>query len=376
MPTGHIRRRQASDGKMSYQIIVETDPDPITGKRQRKYFTHHGTMREANAILDRLKAEIASGGIAKPSALKLSDWMSEWMRLYLPNIAETTRAGYEERIKTRLTPYLGNYPLNTLRTASIQGWVNMLSQDEHLAPKTVKNVYLNLKAALDKAVVLNMLPSNPCTGVVLPKPVKYQAQVYNNTEIMQMLNAAQGTDIYLLVALDVLTGLRRGEIAALQWSDVDFENGVIHITRNRVIAGGKKITKAPKSQSGIRDISIGDKLLALLKEEYMRYCADKERLGMDFVDSNYVIRKKNGEAYSPDSLTQKWERFCDANELRHIRLHDLRHTCATAMLGAGVEPKVIQTRLGHSDISTTMNIYAHCLPSMNKDAGTKIDALL
>lgn len=356
MPTGHIRERKTSDGKKSYQIIVETDPDPIAGKRQRQYFTHRGTKREAEAMLDRMKAEIASGGIVKPSALKLSDWMEEWMRLYLPNIAETTRAGYEERIKTRLAPYLGNYPLNTLRTASIQGWVNTLSQDEHLAPKTVKNVYLNLKAALDKAVVLNMLPSNPCTGVVLPKPVKYQAQVYNNTEIAQMLNAAQGTDIYLLVALDVLTGLRRGEIAALQWSDIDFENGVIHITRNRVIAGGKKITKAPKSQSGIRDISIGDKLLSLLKDEYKRYCTDRDRLGIDFVDSNYVIRQKNGKPYSPDSLTQKWERFCEANQLKHIRLHDLRHTCATAMLGAGVEPKVIQTRLGHSDISTTVDI--------------------
>ena len=96
-------------------------------------------------------------------------------------------------------------------------------------------------------------------------------------------------------------------------------------------------------------------------------------MGSEFVDSNCVIRQSNGKAFSPDSLTQKWIRFCKAHNLKPIRLHDLRHTCATAMLGEGIDPKVIQTRLGHSDISTTMNIYVHTLPGMNKDAGDKLD---
>jgi integrase len=99
-------------------------------------------------------------------------------------------------------------------------------------------------------------------------------------------------------------------------------------------------------------------------------------MGKDFVDSNCVIRQENGACYSPDSLTQKWIRFHKANELKPIRLHDLRHTCATAMLGEGVDFKVMQTRLGHSDIRTTMNTYAHTLPSMNKEAGEKLDTMM
>ena len=151
---------------------------------------------------------------------------------------------------------------------------------------------------------------------------------------------------------------------------------MIHITKNRVIAGKEKITKSPKSQAGIRDLYIGEQLHALLSEEYKRYQADKNAMGGDFVDSNLVIRQKNGKGFSPDSLTQKWIRFRKDHGLKEIRLHDLRHTCATAMLSAGVSPKVIQTRLGHSDISVTMNIYTHSLPSMNKEAGEKIEGVL
>ncbi len=378
MAKGHVRRRTSKAGKVSYQVILDVGVDPITGKRNREYHTVNGTKRDAEAYLSRMKAELANNGgtIVKPSAVKLSSWMDEWLDLYLPNIEATTRAGYTERIKNRLNPYLGNYPLNTLRTATIQQWVNTLSQDEKLSPKSVKNVYLNLKSALDKAVVLNMLATNPCTGVVLPKIQKYRAEVYDEVEIDKLMKAAEGTDIYLLVTLIVTVGFRRGEICALTWDDVDFTNGVIHITKNRVIAGNKKITKAPKSQAGTRDICIGDNLLELLKQERQRYLNDKYNYAGDFVDSNCVIRQRNGKTYSPDSLTQKWERFCKTHKLKHIRLHDLRHTCATAMLKAGVSPKVIQTRLGHADISTTMNIYAHSLPSMNRDAGDKMDAVI
>ena len=269
--------------------------------------------------------------------------------------------------------YLGNTPLKDLKTAAIQEWVNTLHKDERLAPKSVKNVYLNLKAALDKAVILRMIPYNPCIGVELPKLIKYDAQVYDEAEIAKLLDTARTSDIYLLVVLIVTIGFRRGEITALTWDDIELDKQLLHIRNNTVIAGGKKITKAPKTSAGIRDIYLGDNIVALLKAEYAKYCEDKIRLGKAFIDSRCVIRKPNGEAFSPDSLTQKWIRFINAHNLKHIRLHDLRHTCATAMLNAGISAKVIQKRLGHSDITTTLNIYAHALPSANKEAGNTID---
>lgn len=374
MATGHIRRRTSKTGKVSYQVIVESEKDPITGKRQRQYKTVDGTKKEAESVMKRMINELENNGaIIKPSSMKLKDWLKEWMELYLPNIAETTRAGYNDRIKNKLVPYLGNTPLKDIKTSAIQEWITHLHKEEGLAPKSVKNVFLNLKAALDKAVILRMIPYNPCTGVELPKLVKYNAEVYDDTEIAKLLDAARTTDIYLLVVLIVTIGFRRGEITALTWDDIEFEKNLLHIRNNTVMAGNKKVTKAPKTEAGIRDIYLGENVMTLLREEYAKYCADKLRLGKDFKDSRCVIRKPNGEAFSPDSLTQKWIRFTNAHNLKHIRLHDLRHTCATAMLNAGISAKVIQKRLGHSDITTTLNIYAHALPSANKEAGKAID---
>ena len=239
MVTGHIRLRTAKDGKKSYQVIVETERDPLTGKRQRKYATVKGTKKEAEAMLEKIKTELSSYGVFKPSAIKLKDWMDEWLTLYLPNIEATTRAGYEERIKNRIFPYLGNIPLNCLTTKEIQQWVNKLSE-EGLSPKTVKNVFLNIKSALDKAVVLKMITANPCEGVELPKMEKYQAEVYDTEEISKLLEVAKGTDMYLLAILEIFTGLRRGELVALEWSDIDLESGTVNITRNVVLAGGKR----------------------------------------------------------------------------------------------------------------------------------------
>ena len=373
MYTGHIRQRKNNSGKPTYQLVLEGDRNPLTGKRNRKFESVKGTKKDAEIALNRRIYELNNGiNPIKPSSMKLGEWLDKWLDTYLPNIAETTRAGYHERIETRLKPYFGKYPLNTFSTNTIQTWVNTLTQAQ-LSPKTVKNVFLNLKAALDKAVSLKMLLENPCNQVVLPTMVKYQASVYNEQEIKQLLNVAMGKDIYLLIVLEIALGLRRGEVAALQWEDVDFNNGNIHITKNRVIAGNKKVIKTPKSASGLRTITVGDNVLALLKDEYDKYKKDINKVG--FVDSGYVIHKDNGEPYSPDSLTQKWVRFRHSNNLRDIRFHDLRHTCATAMIAKGVDNKTVQTRLGHSSIQTTMNIYAHCLPSMNKSAGDKLDVL-
>ncbi|MBR5308256.1 MAG: tyrosine-type recombinase/integrase family protein, partial [Clostridia bacterium] len=243
------RKRVTSDSKTSYQVIVESEKDPLTGKRQRQYKTVNGTKKEAEAILQRMLNELAnSGAIVKPSALKLKDWLTEWLELYLPNIEETTRFNYRERITNRIIPYLGNTPIKDLKTSAIQEWVTTLHKDEELAPKSVKNIFLNLKAALDKAVILRMIPYNPCIGIELPKLVKYDAQVYDEDEIAKLLETARNTDIYLLVVLIVTIGFRRGEITALTWDDIELDKNLLHIRHNTVIAGNKKITKAPKTE--------------------------------------------------------------------------------------------------------------------------------
>ena len=373
MATGHIKPRKNLDGSTSYQLVVEADRDPITGKRNRYYKTVKCGKRQAEAELRKMIAEIEGGGICTPTAMKLGDWMDTWLTTYLPNIEQTTRDGYREKIDNYIKPNLGHLPLKALSPRAIQDWINNLMK-EGRSPKTIRNAYNNLNAALKKAVILQMIPRNPCEGTELPKLQKYQAQVYNVATIQQALAAADSLSIYLMILLGACVGLRRGEMAALRWDDIDFAAETLAVNQNRVHTKNAVVEKAPKTQAGNRTIAIGSDVTNALREAKAVYDEAVGKTG--FSDLGYVLCKEDGKPFHPDSVTQKWERFVDKSQLPKIRLHDLRHSNATALIAAGVNGKIVQHRLGHADISTTFNTYTHVLPEMDGDAADKLNQAL
>ena len=370
-----INKRVGKNGDVTYQVVFELGADPVTGKRQRIYKTVKGTKKQAQAVLDKMKVELERGYVYDPSTMKLADWITRWLDNYLPNIEATTRTHYKDAIRGHIIPDLGHVSLKLLNATSIQAWVNDLHTVKKLSPKTVRNIYLNLKAALDKAVVLRMLPYNPCEGVVLPKSVKYKANIYTVEEVNNLLNLARGTDMFMPVLLASNLGLRRGEVLALRWEHIDFDKSIAHIRENKVITDKGALIKAPKSAAGIRDISFGPSVLAELKRAHAQYNRNKLSMGAAFKDCGLVWSQSDGSEYRPESLTRMWNRFLEKHQLKHIRFHDLRHSCATAMLEAGIDPKTVQNRLGHSDITMTLNIYAHCTPTMDRNAAQKLDDL-
>lgn len=375
MASGSIREVTTKKGTV-YQLTLELGSDPITGKRIRQYTTFKGTRKQAEKELNRLIHELEHwSSIINSSPVPLSTWMEQWLELYCIDLAETSRNGYKLAIQNQLNPYLGDIPLKLLRNTHIQQWINTLMKDGY-APKTIKNVYLNLRAAMNKAVELQMLPSNPCVGTKLPKIPKYEPNIYEWDEINKLLECAKGTDMYFPLLLEVSTGLRRGELLAVTWDDIDFETGNMHIHRNRVVANHKIFVKAPKSAAGVRDITLGEQLLEVLRSEYQRYQADKQEFGINFCDSRLLVRQKDGMPYHPQSWTKKWKRFQKTTGLNMNRFHDLRHSNTTALIENGVDLKTIQQRLGHSDISTTMNIYAHATKKSNREAANKMDAVI
>lgn len=221
-----------------------------------------------------------------------------------------------------------------------------------------------------------MIPYNPCEGVVLPKRKKYKAKVYDLPMIQNLLDIATGTDMYIPILLCVMVGLRRGEMLALRWEHIDFDKKLISIKSNMVNGENGYIIKAPKSEAGIRDVQVGDEVITALKTAKTQYLADKIMYGAGFQDLNFIVRKKDGSPMSPDAMTRKWRRFITSHDLPDIRLHDLRHSNATALIQAGVNPRVVQQRLGHSDVSITLNTYTHVLPDMDKEAAEKLDDIL
>ena len=373
MATGHLRKRINKNGSVSYQITAEGERDPLTGKRERKYKTLTGTKKQAEAELRKMISDLETGNISTPSSIKLSAWMDTWLATYLPNIEQSTKDGYKEKIDLYIKPTLGHLPLKVLKNNDIQAWINTLKK--RLSPKTIRNAYNNLNAALKQAVVLRMIPYNPCEGSVLPKLQKPQTNVYNIAQIQNALAAADDLSTYLLILLGASVGLRRGEMAALQWNDMDLVKNTISIRQNRVHTTLGIIQKAPKTQAGKRTITIGQDVVNALRDAKAIY-DDATANKPGFKDLGYVLFKDNGEPFHPDSLTQKWERFVAKHKLPPIRLHDLRHSNATAMIAAGINAKVVQHRLGHANVSITLNTYTHVLPEMDQEAADTLNNAL
>lgn len=375
MATGSIRETKCKDGTVHYLITVEGERNTFTGKRNRVYKTVKGSLKEAKSVMHKLITDVENDKYVKPSNKLVGDWVKEWIDTYLPNVEETTRVGYKTKLRCYIKPYLGNIMIKSLRAEHVQRMINdMLARG--LSPKNIRDTFNNINAAMKKAVVLRMIPYNPCEGVVLPKRKKYKAKVYDLEMIHKLLDIATGTDMYIPILLCVMVGLRRGEMLALRWEHIDFENKVISVKSNMVNGENGYIIKAPKSEAGIRDIQIGDEVINALKRAKTQYLADKIECGALFQDLQFIVRQPDGSPMSPDAMTRKWRRFIVAHNLPDIRLHDLRHSNATALIQAGVNPRVVQQRLGHSDVSITLNTYTHVLPDMDKDAAQKLDDVI
>ena len=373
MAIGSIRKRLDSQGNVTYQITLELDRDPITGVRHRRYHTVHGSKREAQEVLKKLLLNPEENLNAVQSSIRLRDWMRTWLDEYLPHIAQTTRDGYEEKVRNHIVPELGSTPINLLDTTQIQRFINSRIK-RGMSPKSIRSIYNNLNAALNKAVQLKILKSNPCVGVVLPKLKRFKSDVYDAEQIQYLLEIAaqESVSIYVVCILGALLGLRRGEMTALRWDQVDFSNKKITICENRVQSSKGVVEKDPKSEAGKRTITIGEKALDALrqvKEIYDDACLNNPW----FHGAGYVLFKEDGNPYRPDCITQLWGRFIQRTDLPHIRLHDLRHTNATLLIANGVSARVVQHRLGHADISTTLQRYVHVQAAMDEDAADRID---
>jgi len=229
---------------------------------------------------------------------------------------------------------------------------------------------MNLRAALDKAVEHELIQKNPAKKVELPKCQKYKADVYNKDEVKKLFELVEGTDLELAIHILIFLGLRRGEAMGLRWSHINFEKKTAKIIDNVTEVNTKPITKAPKSESGKREISIPDSLMTMLENAYHEYLSRKS-INKDLED--YVIVKESGKPYKPSWFSLKVRRFLKKSDLRRIRLHDMRHTSATLMLQVGISPKVAQQRLGHADFSTTMDIYSHVMEEMEQEAAGKLN---
>lgn len=379
--TGSIRKRTRTNGSHYWQIVVELPKDPITKKRVRKYKSVEGKKKDAELEMHKFIREIEKGYHVTNDKITIAEWIDTWLEVYIvENVSPTTYSRYVGMINRYIKPLIGTIQVSELTTLAVQAWVNNLKispvSGKEMAAATVKHAYHVLKGSMDKAVLAGIIPRTPCTGIMLPKGQKKPAVVYDEVQIKELIAAAKGTEMELIIDIELCLGLRRGELLGLRWKDIDWEKNQIHIVHNRVVVKGKSVDKDPKTETSRRTVDVPAQLIQKLRQHKNNCLANRLRLGPSYTVTDYVIVHPDGRPIYPEYVTQLFKKLQKKAGLPECRFHDLRHLCASIMLMQGVNVKVAKEHLGHKDITTTMNIYTHVLPSVAKEAAQKIGALV
>lgn len=370
---GSIKER--SPGK--WAIIVDL-PDPETGKRRRKWHSFEGTKRQAQEECARIVSAIKHGGYTEPTKTTLADYLDRWLEHEKSSVSPKTLERYGEIARKNIVPLLGDVTLSKLKTERIDAaWSKALESGRRngkggLSPRTVHHMRRVLIKALNQAVTWEMIPKNPAAASKPPKVERKAMSAYGAATTGELLEAVRPTRIYAPVLLAVMCGLRRGEIIALRWKNVDLTNRTIAVVETAEQIKG--VVRLKETKSGLsRVVSLSTTVVEELRAHRIRQAEEQLRLGIRLDDDSFVVAQVDGRILQPRSLTHEWTRITAKTGLPRIRFHDLRHSHATQMLAAGVHPKIAQERLGHSTIAITLDLYSHVMPGMQADAAEQVD---
>jgi integrase len=372
---GHIRERSTGH----WAIVIDLR-DP-TGKRKRKWHSFAGTKRGAQDECARLISELKAGNYVEASKETVAAFLDRWLADIKSRVSPRTHERYVELARKNIVPALGTMPLKKLRPADISAaYATALASGRRdgnggLSTRTVLHIHRVLKQALAQAVQWEMIARNPCSGVKPPKVPPKPMHTYDLAQTMELIGAMRGTRLFVPVVLAVLCGLRRGEIAALRWRNVDLAAGQVAVVQSAEQTKAGVRYKEPKSGRA-RTVALSATVVEELRAHRIRQAEELLRLGTRLSDETFVCAREDGEPLQPNSFTHDWDRKIVQTTLPRIRFHDLRHAHATHMLASGVHPKIASERLGHSKIGITLDLYSHVLPNMQADAAAVVDAAL
>lgn len=363
MVAGHLQE------KSGYFYIVLSYKD-YTGKRKTKWLPTKlpvkGNKKKAEKMLLEARNTFVSESAPVTDDILFADFMLKWLEIVKPTVALATYSSYSTTVKNIVAPYFRErkITLSQLKPTDIQSFYS--DQLKRVTANSVIHYHANIHKALKYAVKVDLIPNNPADKVERPKKGRYVGSYYDTKEVQKLFEAAKGTHLEIPVFLGAFYGLRRSEVLGLRWDAIDFTNDTLTIkhTVTSFSLDGKKVQVAQdttKTKSSMRTLPLvpvfKERLLALREQqdEHRRVCGrcyDRQYL-------DYICVDEMGTLLSPNYLSAAFPKLLEKNGLRHIRFHDLRHSCASLLLVNGVPMKQIQEWLGHSDFSTTANIYAH-----------------
>ncbi|MDP2674252.1 MAG: site-specific integrase [Dehalococcoidia bacterium] len=379
---GHIRRR----GKGSWEVTVRLGRDPITRRYRRRFLTVKGTKRDAERALAEALHQRDTGVDIAPGKLTNAEYLRRWLRDYVShNCAPSTVIRYTGIIERHLIPRIGALLLRDLRPAHIQAAYGealaaggrLDAKPVPLSPRTVLQHHRVLKEALSHAVEWQLITRNPADAVRPPHFRRRELRVLSLDETLCLLEVAQGSPYYVLIYLALATGARLGELLALRWSDLDLDSGTMRITRTAVrLPGVGVVFSTPKTQRAVRPVALSRDTVDVLRRRRLAQLETRLTLGPAYEDQDLVFAWATGRPQDRGAVRRELQKLAAKAGFEGLRFHDLRHTAATLMLAAGVNPKVASERLGHATVAFTLDTYSHVLPNMQRQAAEAMDRLL
>ena len=327
--------------------------------------------------LTELKYKVQTGTYTEPSKVTVGQWLDDWLKDYMkPSLRPTTYANYETQIRVHIKPAIGKVKLLKLQTGHLQRLYNNKTAEKK-SPKTVKNIHNVIHAALHQARQENLIINNPADAVKLPKMNKKEMATLDSESMKKFLAIAAESKYYAAYLLALSTGLRRGELLALRWCDVDLKNRTITVKQSLARIKGGLIFQEPKTPLSRRTISI-PKVVAWELRKIMGKQSKVKQLDEKVYHKEHdlVFCNEIGKPLDPPSFTRAFQKDLKTAGLPKIRFHDLRHTFATLSLQEGVSPRAVQEILGHHSAAFTMTVYSHVTEQMKKEHSNKIDALI
>ena len=374
---GSIRQRK--DGLWEGRYTVGRDPG--TGKQVRKS-VYGQTQQEARKKLSQAVAAIDRGDYVEPQKMTVGAWLDTWATSYLGNVKPGTRYNYDGCIKNHLKPAFGAVKLEALQPHMIQSFYNGLSLERDgrpgLAPATVHLIHQVLHGALDRAVRLGYIRSNPAALCILPRNVHREKTPLDGETVGIFLEAVKGHRFETVFTAALLTGMREGELLGLMWECVDFERGTIRIDKQLQRVRGEKRTFALTStKSGKpRTISPAPLVMELLRRHWRRQAEDRLRAGSAWEDKGLVFSDELGGFTPPYSVSLAFKKVAASIGMPSATFHDLRHSYAVAAIRAGDDIKTVQGNLGHATASFTLDVYGHVTEAMKQESAARMEAYI
>lgn len=363
-----------SDGRRMKPYIKNYVPEPGMSAKQIE--------KEVNRLAVLFEEEVNAGEVVVDQGIKFKDFIPQYMEITKVRMSPLTLQFYDRIIDRLLIPYFGNKKMQDIKAVHVQGFINHLMEidPEHgsatnntdkLSPSTVRRYLTVLQSIFKQAVKLEIISHNPAKGekLTIPRVVNPKIEIFTKAEAAEMLKCLTEEDLMFqtFVQLAIITGARRGELAAIKFSDFDFDRCQLTISRAAVKLKDQPITIKPPKDYEVRTVTVNRHCIQLVKMLQEHYESEKKRLGNKWIGDEWVFTQWNGEIMNPQTPTKQFRLFLKKHGLKHRKLHSLRHTSATLLLYGGVNIRQVQARLGHSEIETTQK-YLHYLTDADAEA--------